>query len=234
MKYVVALLTGLVAGMLLLAAAIYYNPFKGKISVSPLAVGSKQLLSLSYTAVPAESILFTNDGESISAPYPVKAAELWEPTLRNSRILVVELANSRGEPAGIGIKFSSDSEDTRLLDAQALVDSAWHIFMPGRGTLFVDQRENYWAYLRDIVVEARWNSADSWRGVWNRVMTTGPNALGTARVVGGNGAFAGIETEAVESLNATAYSARSGPVAMDGNLTISLPSQPSRQASTRN
>ena len=138
-------------------------------------------------------------------------------------ILVAELAGSRGEPAGIGIKFSTNSEDTRLLNSEALVDSAWHIYLPGRGSLFIDQRENYWSFLRDIVASARMNSANNWRGSWSNVMTRGPNAIGTARVVGGAGEFDGMQSEAVETLNATAYSSETGPVALEGNLTITLP-----------
>lgn len=229
MKFLISLIVGLVTGVLMFAALIYYNPFAGKQSISPLAVGSQQLMNLNFTAVPSESLLFTNDGESTSTPYPEKAAELWESTLRNSRVQVVQLTNSRGDPAGIGVKFSSDSEATKLLNSQAFVDSAWHIYLPDRGTLFVGQRENYWAYLRDIVVSARWNSADSWRGNWNRVMTIGPNSLGTGRVAGGHGEFSGIDSEAVESLTATAYSALTGPVAMDGSLAVALPDAAGRQ-----
>lgn len=234
MKYLIALFVGIVAGVALFVATLYYNPFSGKQTVSPLAVGNQQLLSLSYTGVPSEAVLFTNDGESVVQPHPEQTAQLWEATIRNTRIAVVELSTSRGEPAGIGIKFSSDSEATRILHSEAVVDSAWHILLPDRGTLFVTQQENYWSYIRDIVVSARWNSADSWRGAWSRVMTIGPNALGTGRVIGGHGEFAGTETEAVESLNATAYSAQIGPVALDGNLTISLPNTTTRRAAQQN
>lgn len=234
MKYLIALLLGIVVGIATFSAMLYFNPFSGKQSISPLAVSSQQTLNLNYTAVPAESLLFTNDGESISAPHPEKTAELWESTIRKSRVQVVEMMDSRGNPVGLGIKFSSDSEATRLLNSEAMVDSAWHIHLPERGTLFIGQTENYWAYVRDIVVAAGWNSADSWRGKWNRVMTAGPNAIGTARVTGGNGEFAGIETEAVESLHATAYSTDTGPVAMDGNVLVSLPDADPRQTAQQN
>src|SRR5690606_22494627 len=123
----------------------------------------------------------------------------------------------------IGVKFSSDSEATRLLTAKALVDSAWHAYLPGRGTFFVDQTENLWSYLRNIVVPARWNSADSWRGSWFGIVTAGPNALGTGRVIGGSGRFADLSAEVVESWTATAYSTKTGPVAMSGSLMIALP-----------
>lgn len=234
MKYLISLVVGYALGIVFFLAMLYFNPFSGKQTLSPLAVGNQQLLNLSYTVVPSEAVLFTNDGESAVKPHPEKTAQLWESTVRNSRVMVVELSNSRGEPAGIGIKFSSDSESTRILNSQAIVDSAWHIYLPDRGTLFVAQRENYWSYIRDIIVSARWNSADSWRGAWSRVMTIGPNAIGTGRVIGGSGEFAGIESEVVESLSATAYSAQTGPVAMDGNLTISLPAASTRQTARQN
>ena len=114
------------------------------------------------------------------------------------------------------------------------MDSAWHVYVPELGSYFVDQRENYWAYIRDIVISARLNSADSWRGNWIGVLTSGPNALGTGRAYGGSGALAGIDSEFVETLTATAYSAETGPVAIDGELAMSLPKTGSPQVSQSN
>ena len=99
----------------------------------------------------------------------------------------------------------------------------WHIVVPGQGSLFVEQQENYWSYMREIVIPAYWSAGDNWRGNWNGNITSGPGALGTARVVGGSGVFAGLEMEGVESLSAEAYSVEAGPVAIDGQLTIELP-----------
>ena len=234
MKYLIALIAGFITGALLFSAAVFYNPFGDRESVSPLAVSNQQLLNLTFSAVPSEAVVFTNDGESDSRPHPEETAELWEDTIRNSNVLVVPLKDSRGEPAGIGVKFSSASEETRILNSEVLVDSAWHIYLPERGSLFVGQRENYWSYFRDIVAKAKWNSADSWRGAWNRVTTVGPNPIGTGRVSGGHGGFAGVDTEAVESLNASAYSAVTGPVSMDGSIAIAMPSQPDSQAAQQN
>jgi hypothetical protein len=72
-------------------------------------------------------------------------------------------------------------------------------------------------------VPARWSSGDNWRGSFFRILTHGPGALGTARVTGGTGNFAGISSEAVETLTARAYSANDGLVSANGGLTISLP-----------
>ena len=87
----------------------------------------------------------------------------------------------------------------------------------------VDQVENYWAYLRDIVVPARWSSGKNWVGSFHHIMTVGPGALGTGRVTGGSGIFDNVSSEAVEALSARGYSAASGPVSMNGNLSVSLP-----------
>ena len=225
-KYFVALILGLLVGAALGVLAVYMNPFVAKQSVSPLAVSSGETLNLGYTRVPSESVLFTNDGAQSASPFPGDAAELWESTIRHSRVRVVELHSSRGLPVGLGIKFSSDSEATEVLNGRALVDSVWHIVIPGRGSLLVGQQENYWSYLRDVVAKARWSSDDNWGGAWSAVTTAGPNAIGTGRVFGGFGEFANLEAEAVETVTATAYSAERGPVAMDGGLTISLPAAP--------
>lgn len=223
MKYLTSLSVGMFIGVALVVLGLYYNPFVGNPSVSPLAVSDLDLFDLSYSLVTSDSILFTDDGESLVKPHPAKVQKLWEPTINKTRGLVTILADSRGEPAGLGVKFSSDSEETALIDGEALVHSVWHIYLPERGTFFVDQTENFWPYLHDIVIPARLSSGDNWRGSWQGIMSTGPGAHGTARVTGNTGELKGIQAEAVESITARAYSAITGPVGMTGNLTIALP-----------
>jgi hypothetical protein len=89
--------------------------------------------------------------------------------------------------------------------------------------MFVEQTENYWSYLRDIVFPAYRSSANTWTGTWLGNMTSGPGALGTAKVTGGSGEFAGNEMLGVESLSIRAWRADSGPVAAEGRLIIELP-----------
>lgn len=222
MKYVISLVVGLIFGAAFFAAGFYYNPFVGQAKLSPLAVSDAKMTVLSYSAVGTDSILFTNDGESMSRPYPNKVSVLWEPAIKDSQVLVTSLTDARGQPAGIGIKMSSPSEKSRLYKSEFLVNSVWHLYMPGRGTLAIDQTESYWAYLRDIVIPAWWSSSDAWRGSWSRNMSVGPGALGTARVTGLGGEFDGLQSEAVESLNARAYSTLQGPVSMSGMLSIAI------------
>ena len=221
-KYVAGLLAGMLLGVIAAAALLYFNPLASRTSLSPLSVSNNEILSVGYSAVPTDSIVYTNNGESRIAPHPEKVRELWEAPIRRSEVLVTVVTDSRNNPAGIGIKFSSDSEKSRLINGEALVDSAWHIHLVERGSLFVEQTENYWNYLRNIVVPAYWSSANHWKGVWNGNMTVGPGALGTAAVSGGTGEFAGLESEAVEALSASAYSVSQGPVSMEGRLIIDV------------
>lgn len=223
MKYVISLIVGAVVGVALLFLALYLNPLTSQNKLSPLSVTDNEVIRLHYSAVAQDSLIYTNDGESQIAPHPVKVLQLWEPTIRLTSAMVTVLLDSRDQVAGLGIKFSSESERTNILESAAIANSVWHVYLPGRGSLFVEQSENYWDYFRDIVVPAYRSSGDSWRGTWHGNMTSGPGALGTARIVGGSGNFAGIETEGVEALSAKAYSVELGPVAMDGELLIEIP-----------
>ena len=221
-KYVAGLLAGMLLGVIAAATLLYFNPLASRNPLSPLSVSNNEILSVGYSAVPTDSIVYTNNGESRIAPHPEKVRELWEAPIRRSEVLVTVVTDSRNNPAGIGIKFSSDSEKSRLINGDALVDSAWHIHLVERGSLFVEQTENYWNYLRNIVLPAYWSSANHWKGVWNGNMTVGPGALGTAAVSGGTGEFAGLESEAVEAVSASAYSVSQGPVSMKGRLNIDV------------
>ena len=123
----------------------------------------------------------------------------------------------------------SASESTRLFEGKALVNSIWYVYLPGRGSFFVEQTENYWGYLREIVFPAYRNSANTWKGTWLGNVTAGPGALGTARVVGGSGEFDGLEMLGVESLSVRAWRVDGGPVAAEGQLIIELPAGPSEE-----
>jgi hypothetical protein len=231
MKYLAALILGIASGVLTGLALLYFNPLSSADVVTPLMVSDRRQFILNFSAVPAENILFTNNGESRIKPSPQKVTQLWEAPLRDTEILVAPLFDYRGQAVGAGIKFASLSEETRLLNSEAIVDSTWHIILPGQGTLLVAQRENRWDFIRQIVIPARWTSANGWRGTWRGLLSAGPNALGTARVFGGSGRFDGAALEAVEYLRATAYSRESGPVAADGQLVIEFQDTATRVAS---
>lgn len=225
MKYVISLLVGMCVGACVVLVLLYYNPVTSKNTLSPLSVTDNELINLNYSAVAQDALVYTNDGESHVDPHPAKVLQLWERPIRHTSALATVLTDGRSQVAGIGIKFSSGSELTNVLNSGAFVNSVWHIYLPERGSLFIEQIENHWGYLREIVVPARWSSGDNWRGNWHGSITSGPGALGIAKVVGGSGEFSELEAGAVESLSAKAYSVERGPVAMTGQLTIELPKE---------
>lgn len=223
MRFIVVLLVGMLLGAAALVATLYYNPLISSNSLSPLSVTENEVVRVIYSAVAKDALVYSNDGESQISPHPAKVLQLWEPTIRQTSAMVTVLADSRGEPAGLGVKFSSRSERSDFIDGKLLVDSVWHIYLPQRGSLFIEQTENYWDYIHEIVVPAYRSSGDNWRGTWLGNITVGPGALGTAWVAGGSGQFLGMDTEAVEALSAKAYSVADGPVAVTGELSIELP-----------
>jgi len=223
MRYLISLLVGLAVGAAAFFALLYFNPLTSQNKLSPLSVTDDELISLNYSVVATDSLIYTNDGESQVMPHPAKVLQLWEKPVRRTDALATVLRDSRNQVAGIGLKISSDSESTNILNGEAIVDSVWHIYLPGRGSFFIEQKENYWAYLREVVLPAHWSSGDNWRGTWNGNLTSGPGALGTSRVIGGSGEFAALESVGVESLLAKAYSVEQGPVAVTGELSIEIP-----------
>lgn len=225
MKYLIALIIGILTGAILFGAGLAYNPLISKPALSPLAVTDLQTVTLTYSGVASDSIVFTNDGESRVHPYPEKVLQLWEAPVRQTSAAVKVLRDGRNQVAGLGIKISSLSESTRLLAGNALVDSVWYVYLPGRGSLFIEQTENYWDYLREIVLPAYRSSANTWKGIWLGNVTVGPGALGTAKVTGSSGEFAGMETLGVESLSVRAWRVDGGPLAAEGQLLIELPSE---------
>ena len=223
MKYLVSFVFGLLVGAVLAALGLYHNPFTATRSLTPLDVSAGEILILNFSRVADDLLVVSNDGERAVSPRPPAVQQLWEPAVRQTALTIAPLSDARGNEVGVGIEFESRSESTRLWAGEALVDSIWHVVLPGRGSLVVAQQENYWDFLRDVVVPAYRSSADSWRGTWYGNTTSGPGALGTATVVGGSGEFADLATEAVESLSATAYTLTDGPQAMQGRLTLRLP-----------
>lgn len=242
MKYVIALVLGFFAGVIIFVAGLIYNPFMADRGLSPLSVTDEEVITLSFSNVPSESIVYTNNGESlqqspltgtlrlwkapvrsVSAPHPAKVLQLWEAPIRSTEAMVTVMRDARNQTAGIGIKFSSDSEKSRLLFGEVIADSVWYLYLPEQGAFFIEQTENYWPFVREVAFPAWRSSANNWRGSWLGNMTAGPGALGTAAVSSGSGRVEGIQMNGVESLSVRAYSADIGLVGAEGRLIIEVP-----------
>lgn len=223
MKYVVVLVLGLIIGAAIFAVGVVYNPFTGDRVLSPLSVTDAQVIVLKFSPVHAESVVYTNNGESVPSPYPEKVPQLWEAPIRKTSAMVTIMRDARNQPAGIGIKISSLSESTDLLRGEATVDSIWYVYAPQHGSMFIQQTENYLPFIQDVAFPAWRSTANSWRGTWTGNMTSGPGALGMAAVSGGSGRVRGLDLDGVETLSVRAFSSDTGFVAADGQLLIELP-----------
>ena len=223
MKYIISLVLGLIIGGGLFVAGLLYNPFIADRGLSPLSVTNAEVITLNFANVPIESIAYTNDGESLQEPHPERVLQLWEAPIRMTSAMTTVMRDARNQVAGIGVKFSSDSESTRLLNGEVIVDSVWYVYLPEPGSLFIEQTENYFPFVREVVFPAWRSSANSWRGNWLGDLTAGPGALGTAAVTGGSGRIDGLQMAGVESMTVRAFSAETGLVSAEGRLIIEMP-----------
>ena len=223
MKYIVVLALGLICGAAVFAAGVFYNPFIVDRPLSPLSVSDSEIIALNFSAVPADNIVYTNNGESMQSPYPEEVQQLWEAPIRKTSLMATVMNDARNQPAGIGVKIISLSESTDLLRGKMTTDSVWYVYTPQHGSLFIQQTENYLPFVREVAFPAWKNSANSWRGTWFGNITSGPGALKTAAVSGASGRVRGLELDAVESLSVNAFSADTGFVAAEGRLLIELP-----------
>lgn len=222
MRILRALILGFLTGVLLFLAGFYFNPFSIESQLSPLSVSKSRLADYSYSRNPKESLALTNNGNNRTPTHPERVQELWEPAVEDTEAFVAILHDTAGKPAGIGIKLSSWSADSDLLGARLLKNSDWHLYVPQHGTAFVEQTENLWPYLRNVVIPGL--ATGEWNGSWYGGVTIGPNALRTARVRGGSGHMQDLESEAVEFFQVESYSADAGPVRSVGRLTLELDS----------
>ena len=185
MKYVLALLAGLVAGAAVAIAALYFNPLTQR-SAEP---GGSPDWSLQFGLAPAATWIATHD-EKLGLPVvPSEVPLLWEPGIKGSLLTALPLHDASGRLAAFGSRVTVPSAATEFLRAGLLVDDFWLISIPGQGTLFMHAVNNEWPLVRDTVVRVDLLNRD-WKGPGAYAPTVGPGEAG-ASVTGLSGAFAG-------------------------------------------
>ncbi len=103
MKYLIMLIIGFIVGAIATIALIFFNPFAAGNPLSPLSVSDYELISLNYSAVARDAIVFTNNGESQVRPKPPKVLQLWEAPIRQTEALVTVLRDSHNAAVGLGV-----------------------------------------------------------------------------------------------------------------------------------
>ncbi|MEO1036755.1 MAG: hypothetical protein AAFX44_14455 [Pseudomonadota bacterium] len=225
MKNLLVFLLGVVIGLAIVWAVIWYNPLdRGAIDV-PIDVDERTLV-LEYDSPISGSIYYVNSGLEKLPRNPASQDALFFPSQRGAHVSVHALKNRRGEPVALGIKHFALAEDTALLPARAHVNGAWQILIPGAGGFFIESQENYWPFLRAVLLPAAFGNGN-WQGRYESDSTIGPTGTFEAVMVGASGLFADRTGLAKETLAVTEFSlhAVGGPPTAFGTLTV-VPEDP--------
>ena len=215
MRYALGLLAGLVAGVGVAFAILYFNPLTRGQSVP----ASDSNWVLDYKLSAADTWLSTHDDRLEIPLVPGNVPLLWESGIKGSLLAAMPLHGPAGGRAAVASRISVPSADTEFLRAGLLVADYWLISVPGEGTVFVHAVNNRWPLLRDTVVRVDWLQRD-WTGPQNYGPTRGPDA-GGANVRGMTGQFAGARGHGRERVSLEAYD---GSLAqLSGQLMLELP-----------
>ena len=216
MKYLWALIGGLLVGAAVGGLLLYVNPLTGS---RAMGVGTfDRVLEYSF---PADVSAFTHSGR---APLPLKPAvvpELWETAVRSTVLGVITLSGDDARPEAVASRVITPSDRTELLGRGMIADDYWLVTVPGAGSLFVVSESNVWPLVKDTVLPVtllgrRWSGARSY------VPTDGPGLRGTALVLGATGRFEVQEGSALERYRVNAFSRSEGLEDLSGELHLRL------------
>lgn len=221
-----AFLLGISLGAASVALVIYFNPLTAENSKVGINPTPDQTLELYYGSMLADSIAFTNSGNKYLPRRPADIEELWHPTLKWAQAAVQTLMHPDESVAGIGVKLSAWSPESRPLMGKWLMNSVWYIYLPGSGGMFVEQKENYWPFVRSVALPAFMNGEKTWEGKFATDLTTGPGPAFEGRVVGASGVLRGHRGEAREAIAVSGFSMgaqhTTGKTKVQHSLTLAI------------
>jgi hypothetical protein len=214
MKYVVSLLFGLVLGVAVAAAALYFNP----LSRSQSAPLSNPERTLEYKLAGSGVWLSTHDDRLDLPVVPRDVPLLYEDGIRGTWLSALALED-KTMPGTIGAtRISVPSPESELIRSGLLVEDFWLISVPENGSLFVHAMNNQWPLLRDTVVKVDWLGRD-FAGPAKYDPTRGP-ANGAAEVFGLTGTYRELEGRAREHVMLESYAG--GLSAVSGQLALRM------------
>jgi hypothetical protein len=217
MKYLIVAVLGLLIGVALGGAALYFNPFTVRSGTAP-AAGDRVL----RYSLPGQVLKAALGEDALVAGRPSTVASLWEETIDRTAVLGLVLTDESGQPAALASRLTVTSPSTDLLLTGVVLSDYWLVTLPGQGTLFVRSDSNVWPFLKETALPT-WLLDRPWRGPVEYRPTIGPNAGNTASVVGVTGAFEGKSGSAVERYDVTAFDPARHTAAAIGELFLHLP-----------
>ena len=214
MKYVIGLVVGLILGVGVALALLYFNPLTLK-QAAPLSDPQR---TLDYKLAASDIWLSTHDDRLELPVVPKDVALLYEDGIRGTWLSAFGLSDE-AQPGMIGAtRVSIPSPQSELVRTGILVEDFWLISVPGSGSLFIHALNNQWPLLRDTLVNVDWLGRD-FSGPAEYDPTRGPARAG-AEVFGVNGAYENLEGLAREHLMLDSYTGALS--ALSGRLTIRM------------
>lgn len=196
MKYLVALLAGLVGGGAIGAAALYVNPLT-QAGTDTLEVESAVL---EFALPGIDALVVTHGGSSTLPRKPRGVPELWESGIADLGLTVLTLDDGEGSGSrAVASRIRVPSPATDLLLGGAIVTDYWLVTVPGQGSFFAHVDNNLWPFIKDVLLPVRY-LGQAMQGPVDYAPTVGPAANRSAAVYGGTGRFASTQGTARASL----------------------------------
>ena len=216
MKYLWALVGGLLVGAAAGGVLLYFNPLTGSRAAE---IGAFDRV-LRYR-FPADVSVFTHGGRAPLPLQPAGVAELWETTVRSSALGALTLSEDDGRPEAVASRIIAPSDRTELLGRGMIANDYWLVTVPGAGSLFVVAESNLWPLIKDTVLPVTLLGRP-WSGTRSYVPTDGPGLRGTALVVGATGGFEAQEGSALERYRVNEFNRSEGLAELSGELHLRL------------
>lgn len=150
-----------------------------------------------FAEVPQDGVFETHRGDLPLALFPEGIAKFTEPRLHNAFALGGKLRDKTGEVVGFSTEIEEVLPETDFESGKLLTHTVWTLFLPGRGTLVLDQIEDSSAVATKVFKPA-FDSGRPWTGTLRAVTTAGPRKDGKGVILGGTGEFGGARGTGIE------------------------------------
>jgi hypothetical protein len=217
MKYLFVAVLGLVVGIALAGAVLYFNPFSVTAAAQPNATDR-----VLHYSLPDDVLEFTLGADARLFGQDLDDDGLWEETIDRVAVLGLALKDDDDQPVAIASRLMTVSADTNLLLRGVLLSDHWLVTLPGEGTLFVRADSNAWPFLKQTLVPA-WYLERPWQGPEAFWPTIGPGSDEAGVAVGVAGGLRGREGSAVERYELTALDPERRMALASGELHLALP-----------
>ncbi len=146
----------------------------------------------------------THGGDAFLAPSPAGIPLLDAPAIENGLAILAQVRGADGKVVGFASELEVFPRVDFLAADEVEWDTDWTLVLPGRGTLFLHQRERRGELPSKVLLPTLETGRD-WQGDWTVTTTSGPRSDGRGVVVGGSGEFEGATGTFVEINRVTRY-----------------------------